>query len=639
MTDKEKGLTSDQASDQFQKYGENALTDKSAVPWYIVYLHELTSLFNLLLFGAAILCLVGYGIQPEGNVNNVYLAVVLIVLVFITATLSFSQRSKAASLMADFKNFIPAEALCLRNGAFSKIEARLLVPGDIIKVKGGDNIPADLVLISCNEMKVNNASLTGESEDLLRVVDSKTTNIFESPNVAFFGTMCTAGTGLGVVIKTGDSTVIGRIAGLASSTENLQTTLSIEIEKFTRIITALAILWGIVFLFFGFLYGYPAVTNVINAIGIIVANVPEGMLATVTIALALTAKSLAKKFVLVKNLEAVETLGSTSCICSDKTGTLTQNVMSVSQIYYNKQIVDASVNWEIYRRLLDIETQKGDQGQPRNVAAPKYDVQDVNFRTMIQTVALSTTSFFSYTPTQDQIRAAVAKKLNRTLKSLPKDADAKTDPELYKAFQDAKDELIAEEKKLPYTKRKVEGDASETGLVKFIQPLLAGGPNGHYDLGGLEGVRDTYPTAPDVVGDPSMIPFSSDIKFNLIIRDMNPAVKNPTTKEDNMCVFMKGAPERVLGRCTKILVNGKEEELDEVAMFGVQSANDRFGGMGERVLAFARTQLDPTIFKKDPAYPFDVKKWKTWKEVREFDSAISGWFPMWNLTLVGIVSL
>ena len=374
MTDKEKGLTSDQASDQFQKYGENALTDKSAVPWYIVYLHELTSLFNLLLFGAAILCLVGYGIQPEGNVNNVYLAVVLIVLVFITATLSFSQRSKAASLMADFKNFIPAEALCLRNGAFSKIEARLLVPGDIIKVKGGDNIPADLVLISCNEMKVNNASLTGESEDLLRVVDSKTTNIFESPNVAFFGTMCTAGTGLGVVIKTGDSTVIGRIAGLASSTENLQTTLSIEIEKFTRIITALAILWGIVFLFFGFLYGYPAVTNVINAIGIIVANVPEGMLATVTIALALTAQRMAKKFVLVKNLEAVETLGSTSCICSDKTGTLTQNVMSVSQIYYNKQIVDASVNWEIYRRLLDIETQKGDQGQPRNVAAPKYDV-------------------------------------------------------------------------------------------------------------------------------------------------------------------------------------------------------------------------------------------------------------------------
>lgn len=252
---------------------------------------------------------------------------------------------------------------------------------------------------------------------------------------------------------------------------------------------------------------------------------------------------------------------------------------------------------------------------------------------------MSTTSFFSYTPSQDQIRAAVSKKLNRTLKSLPKDADAKTDPELYQAFQQAKEDLISNEKKLPFTKRKVEGDASETGLVKFVEPLLLGGPTGCFDLGGLEGVREAYPITPDVVGDPSMIPFSSDIKFNLIIRDMNKNEKTPTTKEDNMCVFMKGAPERVLGRCSKILVDGKEEPLDETAMFGVQSANDRFGGMGERVLAFARTQLDPQIFKKDPAYPFDVKKWKAWREVREFDSAISGWFPMWNLTLVGIVSL
>ncbi len=350
MSDQDKGLTADQASDQFQKYGDNALTDKTAIPWYITLLHELTNLFNLLLIGAAILCFIGYGIQPVGNENNLVLGFVLLIIVFITAILSFAQQAKAANLMADFKNFIPAEALCLRNGVWAKIEARLLVPGDIIKVKGGDNIPADTVLFASNEMKVNNASLTGESEDLVRIVDQKTTNIFESPNVAFFGTMCTAGTGTGIVIKTGDSTVIGRIAGLASSTENLQTTLSIELDKFTKIITALAIFWGVIFLIFGFLYGEKAITNVINAIGIIVANVPQGMLATVTIALALTAQRMAKKFVLVKNLESVETLGSTSCICSDKTGTLTQNVMSVSQIFYNKKIVDASVNWEIYKR-------------------------------------------------------------------------------------------------------------------------------------------------------------------------------------------------------------------------------------------------------------------------------------------------
>jgi sodium/potassium-transporting ATPase subunit alpha len=119
--------------------------------------------------------------------------------------------------MADFKNFIPKEALCLRDGHWSKIEARLLVPGDIIKIIGGDNVPADCILIQTNEMKVNNASLTGESEDLLREVDVRIPNIFESPNVAFFGTNCTEGTGIGLVFKTGDHTVIGHIAGFSTT--------------------------------------------------------------------------------------------------------------------------------------------------------------------------------------------------------------------------------------------------------------------------------------------------------------------------------------------------------------------------------------------------------------------------------------
>ena len=122
---------------------------------------------------------------------------------------------------------------------------------------------------------------------------------------------------------------------------------------------------------------------------------------------------------------------------------------------------------------------------------------------------------------------------------------------------------------MPFTKRKVEGDASETGLVKFIEPLLMGGQNGCYNVGGLEALRDFYPIVPNSDGDLSLIPFSSDIKFNLIIRDMNKSEKNPQSAKDNMCVFMKGAPERVINRCSKILVNGAEEPLDETAMFGV----------------------------------------------------------------------
>lgn len=187
----------------------------------------------------------------------------------------------------------------------------------------GDNIPADIVVFQSNEMKVNNASLTGESEELLRVPEGKNKNIFESPNVGFFGTACTNGIGHGIVFKTGDNTVIGQIANLAQTAEADETPLHKEIHRFIQIISIIAISLGVLFFGLGFIYGYSVITNLVYMIGIIVANVPEGLLVTVTVCLALTAKRMAEKMVLVKNLEAVETLGSTSCICSDKTGTLT----------------------------------------------------------------------------------------------------------------------------------------------------------------------------------------------------------------------------------------------------------------------------------------------------------------------------
>jgi magnesium-transporting ATPase (P-type) len=141
-----------------------------------------------------------------------------------------------------------------------------------------------------------------------------------------------------------------------------------------------------------------------------------------------------------------------------------------------------------------------------------------------------------------------------------------------------------------------------------------------------------------VDNDPAVIPFSSDIKFNLIIRDMKKENLNPISAEENMFVFLKGAPERVLERCSSILMNGEDRPLDSNFKFLIDAANARFGSMGERVLAFARTKLDPLDFKKS-GYPFDVKKWKSWKDVKEHDHSISGWFPMHNLQLIGLVSL
>lgn len=243
--------------------------------------------------------------------------------------------------MESFKNLVPQHAIVIRDGQKHTILADQLVVGDIVDVKGGDRIPADMRIIHSQGCKVDNSSLTGESEPLIRSYESTHDNPLETKNMAFFSTNCVEGTATGIVVNTGDRTIMGRIANLASGLEVGETPIAKEISHFIHIITGVAVFLGVSFLIIALCIGYGVVDAVIFLIGIIVANVPEGLLATVTVCLTLTAKRMAKKNCLVKNLEAVETLGSTSTICSDKTGTLTQNRMTVSHMWFNNEIIEA----------------------------------------------------------------------------------------------------------------------------------------------------------------------------------------------------------------------------------------------------------------------------------------------------------
>ena len=191
---------------------------------------------------------------------------------------------------------------------------------------------------------MDNSSLTGESEPQSRGPDFTHENPLETKNLAFFSTNAVEGTARGMVINIGDWTVMGRIAGLASGLDTGDTPIAKEIAHFIHIITGVAVFLGVSFFIIAFILGYNWLDAVIFLIGIIVANVPEGLLATVTVCLTLTAKRMASKNCLVKNLEAVETLGSTSTICSDKTGTLTQNRMTVAHMWFDNQIVEADTS-------------------------------------------------------------------------------------------------------------------------------------------------------------------------------------------------------------------------------------------------------------------------------------------------------
>jgi sodium/potassium-transporting ATPase subunit alpha len=302
-----------------------------------------------------------------GHVSPLPSLVFFVLQVMLTSIFAWYQDSSSAAIMEGFKKFLPTVVSCVRDGRQLQVKAETLVPGDLIKINMGGKLPADIrVIEASNDLLANNSSLTGESEPQERGVEAEHDVVMEAKNLCFFGTQIIQGSCSGIVINTAEHTMMGRIAALADDTVTLETPLQTEIKLFVSLntpcihtrctiqadcavahvlfrsfplcppssqihkIALFAISLGVVFFVIGLIIGRDIIENLVFAIGIIVANVPEGLLATVTVALTITAKRMAAKNVLVKNLEAVETLGSTTCICSDKTGTLTMNVMTVA---------------------------------------------------------------------------------------------------------------------------------------------------------------------------------------------------------------------------------------------------------------------------------------------------------------------
>merc|ERR1712127_1137437 len=337
----ETGLTTEQAKQKFEEHGPNALTPPPTTPEWIKFCKNLFSGFAMLLWTGAILCFVAYSIQAsafeEPPDDNLYLGVVLTAVVTVTGVFSYYQESKSAKIMESFKNLVPQYALARRGGEKLNVKAEELTIGDIVEIKFGDRIPADVRVLEARAFKVDNSSLTGESEPQSRSSEFTHENPLETKNLAFFSTNAVEGTCVGVVVHIGDNTVMGRIAGLASGLDTGDTPIAKEIAHFIHLITGVAVFLGVTFFIIAIILGYNWLDAVIFLIGIIVANVPEGLLATVTVCLTLTAKRMASKNCLVKNLEAVETLGSTSTICSDKTGTLTQNRMTVAHLWFDNK--------------------------------------------------------------------------------------------------------------------------------------------------------------------------------------------------------------------------------------------------------------------------------------------------------------
>jgi len=347
------GLAVHEAARRLARDGRNVLTPPKQRPEWLKFLIKFSDPFMILLEVAAVLCFIGYALDSAAGLSNLILGFVLLGIVTFTCALAYFQEGKNSAVAATFAKMLPSSARVRRGGVDTRVTADTLVIGDLVTVESGEKCPADIRMILVNGLKVDNSSLTGESEPIT-VVNSHTHELLiESRNMAFSGSLVVEGEATGIVVAIGDNTLIGSIATLASSGGDQPTTLQIEVKRFVHFITILAVTMGLVFFVAAVIRGLTSHGNLkttiinalINAIGIIVANVPEGLPACVTGCLTISSLKLAERNVNCKKLESVETLGSCTVIASDKTGTLTQNVMSVAHFWYNQAIksVDASI--------------------------------------------------------------------------------------------------------------------------------------------------------------------------------------------------------------------------------------------------------------------------------------------------------
>ncbi len=320
------GLSAEDAALRLQRVGRNALPQGEGPGAVRRLIDQLAHFFALMLWVAAALAFVGG--MPQ-------LGAAIIAVVVVNGVFSFAQEERAERATRALSALLPEQATVIRGGRKARIPAEELVPGDVVLLREGDRISADARVIRSDGLKVDNSTLTGESQPLSRNADTlpaAPADLADAENLVFAGTYVTSGSALVAVVSTGARTRLGGISRLTGEVVRRPTPLRLDLNRAVRIIAAFAVGSGLVFFGVSLSLGTPARDGFLFAVGVIVALVPEGLLPTLTLSLAMSATRMAHRGALVRHLEAVETLGSTTVICSDKTGTMTTNQMTARAV-------------------------------------------------------------------------------------------------------------------------------------------------------------------------------------------------------------------------------------------------------------------------------------------------------------------
>jgi magnesium-transporting ATPase (P-type) len=508
LSTSENGLTSEEAKLRLKKYGYNKLSEKRQIPFVHKFIRHLKDLFGILLLVAAILSYISG--SPE-------LALIILAVVFVNIFVSIFQESRAEKAMATLKSWMPEFAKAIRDGELKKISVREIVPGDVVFLEEGDRVPADARLMEAFDLWTNNVPLTGESEPQPRVAEP--TKVVEkaymySPNLVFMSTSVAKGQGKAVVYSTGMNTQFGKIASLTQTIKEEESPLQKEIALTAKYDFIIAVIVGTVFFIASFLFLHvPVQTSFLFMIGVMVACVPEGLQVTVSSALAINVLKMVRQNVLVKRLSAVQTLGSVTVICTDKTGTITKGEMTVNKLWVYDFTVDISGLGYM----------------------PEGD----------------------FTANGQPLITEQTKPVEKLLEIAALCNGAKIDP--------------------PSDRNRswsVIGDPTDGAL------LVAA-------LKSSVNIQDALSQKP--IED--ILPFSFERKRMSTIH----IVKN------DVYVYTKGAPRNILDLCTKVLANGKVEELSQENMMVIESKIHEFANQGLRLIAVAYKKVPSSQYKKEEA--------------------------------------
>ncbi len=530
----ESGLSSKEIKDRQKKYGKNRIKPKKRKPLIIQFLEEFKDLMVIILIIAAVLA---------GIAGEMVDASVILFIVLLNAIIGFAQKFKAEKALEALKNMIQPHAKVIRDGIEKIIDARDLVPGDILILEEGDQVSADARLITEIDLEANESTLTGESQPVKKTtesIDKKHLNMDEHQNTVFMGTTITKGHGRAIVIKTGMDTMFGNIAHLTTATKSDKSPLEKELLKIGVFVGKITLAISGVLIATGyFIQGEELIDTILFATSVAVAAVPEGLPATVTIALALGVQRLAKKNSIVKQLSSVETLGSTTVICTDKTGTLTKNEMTVRELF---------------------------------IPGYNISVQGVGYEPKGSLKITGTNAKISLSPTPEETDDDFA---DYDFKAL-----AENNLELANTL-----EILSQTATLCNNSSLVEedhqwkiiGDPTEGALLTASEKM------------GLNIAKSTRAWRRK-----DELPFNADRKMMSVICE-NKYIKNAF-------VFTKGAPDNLLDKCTHVLVHGHVEEMTPEIKKQITKNNTTMAKKAMRVLAFAYKEIPKTkTYKKDHA--------------------------------------